>query len=328
MFFLFRERRTKPKIRILVTGCRGKSSLVRLCTAGLLSCGLRAFGRITGVVPREIGPDGERQILRASGAHVAEIRWWLHSLPPEADAVVLENSAVSPDLQEAAVRWLRPTLSVFTNIREDHRESWGEGTRNAADVLLRGIAPGVPVVMTSATLETELVAEAMRRLACPVTCVPSAPDFREENIALALSACACVGLRGPQVERSMRSLAPDIADFRVFPLDGGELAFAFSANDVESTGRLFESLSWAPEKTTLLYNGRGDRPGRDAAFERFFSDRRWRAIVRIGSASAHEQDDAALVRSISERGRVFGCGNAAGAPLRLLSLLDGEERHE
>ena len=66
--------------------------------------------------------------------------------------------------------------------------------------------------------------------------------------------------------------------------------------------------------------------GRDAAFERFFSDRRWRAIVRIGSA--HEQDDAALVRSISGRGRVFGCGNAAGAPLRLLSLLDGEERHE
>ena len=110
--------------------------------------------------------------------------------------------------------------------------------------------------------------------------------------------------------------------------DGGELAFAFSANDVESTGRLFESLSWAPEKTTLLYNGRGDRPGRDAAFERFFSDRRWRAIVRIDSASAHEQDDAALVRSISGRGRVFGCGNAAGAPLRLLSLLDGEERHE
>ena len=326
MSFLFRERRTEPKIRILVTGCRGKSSLVRLCTAGLLSCGLRAFGRITGVVPREIGPGGERQILRASGAHIAEMRWWLRSLPPDAEAVVLENSAVSPELQEAAVRWLRPTLAVFTNVREDHRESWGEGTRNAANVLLRGVPPGVAVVMTAATAENEIVAESMRRMACPVTCVPDAPDFREANIALALSACARAGCVGPQVERSMRSLDADIADFRVFPLDGGELAFAFSANDVESTGRLFDSLSWPPEETTILYNGRGDRPGRDAAFERFFSERRWRAIVRIGSA--HEQDDAALVRSISGRGRVFGCGNAAGAPLRLLSLLDGEERHE
>lgn len=327
MSFPFRERRTEPKIRILVTGCRGKSSLVRLCTAGLLSCDLRAFGRVTGVVPREIGPDGERQILRASGAHIAEMRWWLRSLPPDAEAVVLENSAVSPELQEAAPRWLRPTHTVFTNVREDHRESWGEGTRNAANVLLRGVPPGVAVVMTAATAENEIVAEAMRRAGCPVTCVPDAPDFREENIALALSACACAGCVGPQVERSMRSLDADIADFRVFPLDGGELAFAFSANDVESTERLFDSLSWTPEETTLLYNGRGDRPGRDAAFERFFSERRWRAIVRIDSARAHERDDGDLARSISGRGRVFGCGNVAGAPLRLLSLLGGGERH-
>ncbi len=328
MSFFFRERRAEPKIRILVTGCRGKSSLVRLCTVGLLSCGLRAFGRITGVVPREIGPDGERQILRASGAHIAEMRWWLHSLPPDTDAVVLENSAVSRELQEAAPRWLRPTLAVFTNVREDHRESWGEGTRNAAKVLLRGIPPGVPVVMMAAATGIEFVAKEMRRMACPVTCVPDASDFREENIALALSACACAGFRDPQVERAMRSLAPDVADFRVFPLNGGELAFAFSANDVESTGRLFESLSWTPEETTLLYNGRGDRPGRDAAFEHFFSDRRWRAIVRIDSARAHERDDGDLVRSISGKGRVFGCGNAAGAPLRLLSLLGREEWHE
>jgi hypothetical protein len=317
----------EPKIRILVTGCRGKSSLVRLCTAGLLSCGLRTFGRVTGVVPREIGPGGERQILRASGAHIAEMRWWLRSLPPDAEAVVLENSAVSPELQEAAPRWLRPTLTIFTNVREDHRESWGEGTRNAANVLLRGVPPGVPAVMTAATAENEIVAEAMQRLACPVTCVPDAPDFREENIALAMSACAYAGCVGPQVERSMRSLDPDIADFRVFPLGGGELAFAFSANDVESTERLFDSLSWTPEETTLLYNGRGDRPGRDAAFERFFSERRWRAIVRIDSARAHERDDGGLVRSISGRGRVFGCGNVAGAPLRLLSLLGGRDRH-
>jgi hypothetical protein len=62
----------------------------------------------------------------------------------------------------------------------------------------------------------------------------------------------------------------------------------------------------------LLYNGRGDRPGRDAAFERFFSERRWRTIVRIDSARAHERDDGDLIRSISGMGRVFGCGNVAG----------------
>jgi hypothetical protein len=319
-FFSF-QRRPAPEVRILVTGCRGKSSLVRLVTAGLLACGRRARGRITGVVPREIGPEGEFQILRASGAHISEMRWWLRSLPADTDAVVLENSAVSPDFQEAAVRWLDPTLVVFTNVREDHREVWGVGTDDAARVLTRGLAPRVPVVIPSGEAAHPLVSAAADRLGCRLVRVPENPDFREGNIALALAACGASDARGEAVEAAMRSLPPDIADFRIFPLEGGELAYAFSANDVESTTRLFESLRWLPEETTLLYNGRGDRPGRDAAFESLFAERRWKGIVRIDSESAGEGDDATLLMSISGKGHVFGCGNVAGAPLRLLSLL-------
>ncbi len=41
--------------RILVTGSRGKSSVVRLLYAAMQAAGLQTYARITGVVPRELG---------------------------------------------------------------------------------------------------------------------------------------------------------------------------------------------------------------------------------------------------------------------------------
>ena len=43
-------------IRVLVTGSRGKSSLVRLLHAGLASLGVRSWGRVTGVLPKPDHP--------------------------------------------------------------------------------------------------------------------------------------------------------------------------------------------------------------------------------------------------------------------------------
>ncbi|MCG8565277.1 MAG: hypothetical protein MI747_09370, partial [Desulfobacterales bacterium] len=96
--------------KILVTGSRGKSSVVRLIHAALVACGVKAHGRITGVVPRQLGPEGSRIIVRTAGAHVGEMKWWLKQLPRDTEAVVLENSAIAPDLQPLAGRWLKPDL--------------------------------------------------------------------------------------------------------------------------------------------------------------------------------------------------------------------------
>ena len=58
--------------KILVTGSRGKSSIVRLLHAAFAAAGNETWARITGVVPRELGPDGERTLERAAGGHVDE----------------------------------------------------------------------------------------------------------------------------------------------------------------------------------------------------------------------------------------------------------------
>jgi len=111
--------------RVLVTGSRGKSSIVRLLHAGMHAAGLRAYARITGVIPRELGPDGIRVISRSAGAHVEEMRWWLRQLPSSAQGIILENSAITADFQALAGCWLRPDVTVLANTLADHQELWG-----------------------------------------------------------------------------------------------------------------------------------------------------------------------------------------------------------
>jgi UDP-N-acetylmuramyl pentapeptide synthase len=111
--------------RVLVTGSRGKSSTVRFLHAALSNAGLQSYARTTGVVPREYGPDGVRTISRSTGAHVEEMRWWLRKLPVSTQAIVLENSAISPDFQALAGKWSRPDVTILTNTVPDHQEAWG-----------------------------------------------------------------------------------------------------------------------------------------------------------------------------------------------------------
>ena len=140
--------------RVLVTGSRGKSGTVRLLHAAMQEAGLLSYARITGVVPRELGPNGIRTISRSSGAHVEEMRWWLRRLPASAQGIVLENSAITPDFQELAGRWLRPDLTILTNTLPDHQEVWGPTRSCAAEVLVAGIPKGGQLIVP-ADLETD-----------------------------------------------------------------------------------------------------------------------------------------------------------------------------
>ena len=321
-------------IRILVTGSRGKSSLVRLLQAGLSGLGIGAWGRITGVLPREIGPAGERVVLRTSGGHVEEMRWWLKQVPPEAGAVVLENSAVSPELQGLAARWLAPTLLVWTNARIDHREIWGPGVMGAETALLEGVPLSTQVVAGPEVAASAFVREALEAKGCPLELRRGAPafpvGFAAENLQLALSALSALGLDAEEARPAMENLAPDIADFRLIESGGGILAQAFSANDPESTAKLWESLGWVATEVVLLYNHRSDRPARLESFLPWAESLPWKERFMMGPPAFRFcrpvplqrvrlscADD--LGRFIAGKKRVFGCGNVAGVPMSFLS---------
>ena len=316
--------------RILVTGSRGKSSIVRMLHAAMTDAGLQTWARITGVVPRELGPDGVHNILRSSGAHVEEMRWWLQNLPLSAQAVVLENSAISPDLQSLAGRWLKPDITVFSNALPDHQEAWGPTRESAAEVLVAGIPRDGQVVLPASLKNDDYLASLLSHRGCQLDFVPAAEEageaHRAANLGLALAALTRLGLEPDGARIAMLALPEDRYDFRVIHRAGIKIAMAFSVNDIRSTRTLFETLHWAEKDTRLVYNHRKDRPARFASFSSWLAQSPWKEVLVIGdrprsrperSRYMKVRNPAELLALFQPGERVFGCGNIAGLPLAL-----------
>lgn len=316
-------------IRVAVTGSRGKSGVVRLIHAALRACGRRAYGRITGVVPRELGPDSERPILRPSAANISEMKWWLGSLPADAEAVVLENSAVSPELQGLCALWLAPTVTVLTNIRPDHEAFWGPGELDVLRALSHALPRGGVVAVPEELAENpamRLLAEEKKLIILPAHRIPDLPPHLSANMGLALAVCRFCSLDEKLCLETMKNLRPDLADFCVLDVGRGELAFAFSANDVVTTEELFRSTGWRREETGVLFNHRSDRVDRFRCFEGWMCEHPWREVLIIGDRPPRAQlrcdfwrgGDAHALACRLNGARWLGCGNTVyGLPLVL-----------
>jgi poly-gamma-glutamate synthase PgsB/CapB len=326
----FSKNRSNVSLKVLVTGSRGKSSIVRLVHTALKSAGLQSYARITGVIPRELTPSGVNTISRSAGAHVEEMRWWLKQLPASAQAIVMENSAISPDFQILAERWLQPDITVLSNILADHQESWGPSDACAAEVLLRGIPRTGRVILPSALKADRHILNLLESRQCqtfftdPVPAIKQA--FHATNIGLALATVTELGLNPQAAMQAMREMPQDDHDFKVINFAGAKLAMAFSANDISSTQNLFASLQWPEQETRLIYNHRRDRPERFKSFIDWLNLSAWREVLIIGDRPRMHHCSARHLRVRSKQDlrrlfkpgeRVFGCGNIAGLPLSI-----------
>ncbi len=315
--------------KVLVTGSRGKSSVVRLLHTAFNAEGISCYARITGVVPRELGPKTTRQIVRSAGAHVEEMRWWLNQLPSSAQAIILENSAVSPELQHMAARWLKPDVTVLTNTYSDHQEAWGPSQIDALNVLIKGISRYSRVVIPLEYKDDAGLISALKSRHCSINIannpLENSTEFKKQNTALAIETTRIFNLDQKTVLKAIGNLKPDAYDFHVTQKNGAKVAIAFTANDVKSTQALFRSLLWKEEETTLLYNHRSDRPGRLNSFLSWISRANWRDVIIMGHKpkvtikKARYQkikNNVELQKLFYPGDQIFGCGNVSGIPLK------------
>jgi hypothetical protein len=271
-----------------------------------------------------------RTIARSTPGHVGEMHWWLKSLPADAQAVVLENSAIAPELQHLAGTWLRPEITVLTNTLPDHQEAWGTGAADAATALSAGVPVGGSVVLPEALREDDFLLGLLEKRACEcVFAVKAAapPEaHRAVNLGLALAAVERLGLAVDPALQAMLAMPADVYDFRIMNCSGADLALAFSINDIASSRAVFESLNWRKQDTRVLYNHRADRPARLRSFLGWLNDPAWRDVTIIGDRPLMRTGPARFVKIRSKANllglfkpgeRVFGCGNIAGVPLAL-----------
>lgn len=234
-------------------------------------------------------------------------------------------------MQPLAARWLRPRLVVVTNVRADHEEIWGPGRDGARRALLAGIPREVPVLLGEEPSFDGVLLRALRErgnILIPVA--GGGGGYETSNRRLALGAFAFFGL-DPSKVAFEPFLVDDPGRFRLLKGDSGLLAFAFSANDPESTEALWGSTEWKSEETAVLFNHRKDRPRRFEAFLPWLASRRWKSLFLCGS---HPWRPVAGFRWIpvtssqelkvlvDRSGRLFGCGNAAGLPRDVLERFE------
>lgn len=329
--------KVKAEIRIAVTGSRGKSGIVRMLHEAFSYCGIKCRSRITGVVPRDLSECGEHPILRAAGANVAELKWWLSGIPDDTQAIITENSAVSPELQCVCPNILDPTVTVLTNTSPDHTALWGESEQSVL-AALSGALPvrGRAVLprLLAERADMQFLASEKKLTLYPVDRIEEFKSYLAINVPLALKACEISGLDTEKALRAIKGLKPDIADSSLLKVGNGELAFAFSINDLQSTKDYFRTLEWLPAETTLIYNHRRDRSDRLKAFDEWISLPGWKKTFIIGDLPLlprmfkyykEIKTLASMAEMISKSGRCFGCGNTVyGLPLAFkLALEDG-----
>jgi len=310
-------RRDKIKIRILVNGTRGKSSVVRLISGALRKKGIPAMAKVSGTAPRIIYPDGrEEGIVRRGHPNIIEqVRFIKEAARQKAEALVMEDMALIPQYQWISEhRMFRSTIGVITNIRADHLEIMGPTLKDVAEAISMTI-PEKKVLVTSEDSMGDFLKEKAGAVGTEVKFVSGATVTDEmmrplkylehrDNVACALEVCRELGIEKEKALEGMYEATPDPGVLRTFYVHAGSKKFefinAFSANDPVSTFRIWRRVErkFVPEQTKIvLIHGRKERLDRSVQLGEFaVSDLPIDYLILTGEGTHHVE------RKVTDRG--------------------------
>jgi len=188
--------------------------------------------------------------------------------------------SLSPLLQALEARMIRPTISVLTNIRDDHREEFGLLPDDRVQCMC-SFFPGRSTLVSNEQLYGDRVGATARGLSTRVitargketTLLPDLPHgVVEENVLLALAVC-----KELRIEQDA-ALPAILAEARrthsplyTLTTSRGCLQFlnGFAVNDVSSAGRFladWQTHAGPARAIAVVLNTRADRPLRSLQF--------------------------------------------------------------
>ena len=276
------RRRRAVRLRICVTGTRGKSTVVRLLAAILRQAGYRVLAKTTGSKPTLILPDGsEREIVRPGRPSILEQKRVLALAARRgADAIVAEMMSIRREtLRAESAAIFKPGVLAITNVRLDHLDDMGR-TKEAIAATMAAAIPGggtmfaldeecYPVFAAAASARGGALVPVAKGDALAVAGPGEFPD----NIRLAAAIARSLGVPPGAIEAGIAAARPDFGALRVWRIPataaGGRglvAASAFAANEPESSALALAALRRLrpdlPPKTVALLNLRSDRGDR------------------------------------------------------------------
>lgn len=275
-------------IRIHVNGIRGKSTVTRLVAGVLREGGYNTVAKTTGSAARIIFADGNEAPIQRKGAAtiVEQIDIIRDHVGPQTEALVIECMAVHPLYQRVSQdQIVKGTITIITNVREDHQDVMGESLEEIADSLSNTI-PYKGLLITGEDrpyLRDQLRRNTQARRSDFLYADPAAVTDEDmagfnylsfkENIACGLALAEMLGIPRDVALRGMQKSIPDIGVVFVqrVMIQGKEVVWAplFAVNDRESTLIGMEALRpyYEPGATRIgILNNRYDRAMRAIQF--------------------------------------------------------------
>lgn len=303
---LLERRLRKIRLRICVTGTRGKSSVTRLIASVLREAGYKTLAKTTGSKPMLILPDGiEKEIGRAGWPSILEQKKVLRTAAEsQSEAAVIEMMSIKAEcLRAESEKLLKPHVLIITNVRLDHLEDMGGTKPEIAKSLAAAIAGGSTVLVPeeevlpvfeeaaeSAGSKIVRIPKTLRRQESVQAPRGTGHEF-EENQTIALAVADYLKIDREAAWRGIEKARPDFGSLKVFkvrlddPARTCYMASLFAANDPESTDKALFLLrrQWnaLPDKTIGLLNLRQDRGDRSFQWIRALENGFFKGFERL-----------------------------------------------
>jgi poly-gamma-glutamate synthase PgsB/CapB len=297
----------KIPIRIHVTGIRGKSTTTRLIGAALRHSGLRVITKTTGkaarlidekAVEHRIREHQELPNLREQPRIISRV-----AANGDVDAIVFECMSIRPKNMIAESKFVKPTISVITNVRADHLDVMGPTLEDVAWTL-SGVIPVNASLVTAEKKYLPIIHKRAVERNAKIIAVDERSVSEEllskfpymvfkENIAITLAVCGLLGIPPKDAIDGMLEAKPDPGLTRILDAviahQNVRFIAAFGVNDVDSTTIVFDDLKRRGliegQNLVGLFHARDDRITRTLEFAKVMAKMPFNEIICVGKTT-------------------------------------------
>ncbi|MFO7882406.1 MAG: Mur ligase family protein [Kosmotogaceae bacterium] len=281
----------KIKIKIAVTGSRGKSTTVKFLCAVLRKAGYRVLGKVTGTEPLLILPDGTiEKIERRGVASILEQKKVLLKKASEVnpDILVTEIMSINPEYQMVESRLLiTPDYYIITNIKRDHLGVTGENKKEITEVFLKS----APVNAKILTLNSEKdLIESINTDSSNLSFLDDTEEIGNNElekkqpgfnkiVLFGKRMCEELGIAESVISETLSEYKFDKGVFSIKSIFEKVFAVnAFNANDVDSTYEIFNNIeeNYKDYKKIGIFCTRKDRPERTKSWIESLQSDHWK----------------------------------------------------